>query len=121
MLREFDRPQIGALRNTHGNGIVVRLFDFRLLHDIRLDEFAAAKGLTWDAKRPYLIVRCPTALDRLDAGGRIAPLTPEAAFRAQTFLTWREAEDDYIGDAKTKAGKTRRRWKAGHINSEKDE
>ncbi len=108
--KEFDRPQIGALRNTSGNGTIVRLFDFRLLHDLRLDELAAAKKLTWDSETPYMVIRYPLANDKLDSSGRISVFIPPSSFQVRTFKKWGLAEDNYVEECNSQTGKQRKQW-----------
>lgn len=109
---EFAGRQVGALRNTDGGGIAVRLLDFRHLHDLRWDELAAWRGVRWSEKTPYLVVRYPAAKETIVAGRLSLDFSPPNPFKVAVHADFGAAQDDYIAECGG-AGKARRKWRAG--------
>lgn len=116
---EFDAIKCGALRNSSGNGRIVRIIAKHLLHDQIWEQLAASKGLTWDSG--YLVLEYPAVAERVTADNRLELVPPFAHFKAAVHQDFIAAQDEYVADTKGKCGKTRRKWTALGITTTEDE
>ena len=123
MPKNFSGVEVGALRNTVGNGRIVRILDARHIHDSVWDDLAKAKNLVWNAQMPYLTVEYPESKQSISSitGRLVLDTTPIAPFKAETYSDFRLAQADYIADARNKAGKEREEWTPGNHNKESEE